>query len=68
MTTNNNQTKNTKLYVVKSVAWLIEAAFRGFVGWVLLAHFHSYVMVAAAIYSIATGALIVGTHFVKAHK
>jgi hypothetical protein len=61
--------KSSKADSVKAVAWLIEAAFRGFVGYMLLAHFrHNYVAVAASVYSLATAALIVGTHFVKAHK
>lgn len=73
MTTTKNKTeevqaKSTKLEVIKSLAWLIEATFRGFVGWVLLSHFNNYVMVAAAIYSLITAGLIVITHFVKAHK
>lgn len=67
MTTTKNNT-NTKKDVIKSVAWLVEATFRAFVGWVLLSHFHNYVMVAAAIYSLLTAGLIVTVHFVNAHK
>lgn len=64
-----NMTKtNKKKDIVKSLAWLVEAGFRGFVGWVLLAHFHNYVMTAAAIYSLVTAGLIVMVHFVNAHK
>jgi hypothetical protein len=49
--------------------WLIEATFRGFVGYMLLAHFrHNYVAVAAALYALLTAAMIVIVHFVKAHK
>ena len=65
--TQSNKT-NTSKDVIKSVAWLIEATFRGFVGYELLNHFHSYVIVAAAVYSLATSVLIVVVHFVKAHK
>lgn len=61
-------TKNIKKDVVKSIAWLIEAAFRGFVGYILLANFHSYLTIAVAIYSLLTAALIVIVHFVNAHK
>lgn len=70
MTTTNNKTNtNTTKEVVKSVMWLIEATFRGFVGYMLLAHFrHNYVAVAASVYALATAAMIVVAHFVKAHK
>lgn len=67
MKTTTKQNKKTEW--VKSIAWLIEATFRGFVGYMLLAHFtHQYVAVGAGVYSLATGGLIVITHFVKAHK
>lgn len=71
MTKNNkNETaSSTKADVVKSVAWLVEAAFRAFAGYILLTHFrHQYVSVAAGVYALATSGLIVVTHFVKAHK
>ena len=62
-------TKNNNKEVIKSVMWLIEATFRGFVGYMLLVHFrHNYVAVAASIYALVTGAMIVVVHFVKAHK
>lgn len=60
--------KSNKFDAVKSIAWLIEAAFRGFAGWVLLTNFHNYATTVAAVYALATGAVIVITHFVKAHK
>lgn len=61
--------KTNKKEVVKSVMWLIEATFRGFVGYMLLTHFiHNYVSDAAAVYAIATALMIVIVHFVKAHK
>jgi len=60
---------NTNKEVVKSVMWLIEATFRGFAGYMLLAHFrHNYVAVAAGLYALITAGIIVITHFVKAHK
>ena len=62
-------TKNNNKEVIKSVMWLIEATFRGFVGYMLLVHFrHNYVAVAAGLYALVTGAMIVVVHFVKAHK
>lgn len=68
MTTTNNKTNNSK-EIVKSVMWLIEATFRGYVGYMLLAHFkHNYVADVAGIYALATGLMIVVTHFVNAHK
>lgn len=67
--TQPNNTKTKGAYdVIKSVAWLIEAAFRGFVGYALLANLHNYIVDAAAIYSLATAGVIVIAHFVKAHK
>lgn len=68
MTTTQNKTKSNK-EVVKSVMWLIEATFRAYAGYMLLAHFrHNYVAVAASVYALATAAMIVVAHFVKAHK
>ena len=67
MSTTKNQT-NVKKDVIKSLMWLIEATFRGFVGWALLSHSHNYVAIAAGVYALATGVLIVMVHFVKAHE
>ena len=68
MTTTPTKTKSNK-EVVKSVMWLIEATFRAYAGYMLLAHFrHNYVAVAASVYALATAAMIVVAHFVKAHK
>jgi len=68
MTTTPTKT-NTSKEVIKSVMWLIEATFRGFVSYMLLVHFrHNYVAVAAGLYALITSAMIVIAHFVKAHK
>lgn len=64
----DKNTKHNKLDVLKSIAWLVEAAFRFFVGWVLLSKFHQPVMVAAALYALGSGALIVIAHFIKANR
>jgi hypothetical protein len=63
------KTKSTKSNYIKSVAWLIEATFRAFVGYMLLVHFrHNLVADVAALYALITASLIVVTHFVRAHK
>lgn len=68
MTTTNNNTNNNK-EIVKSVMWLIEAAFLGYVGYMLLAHYrHNYIAVAAGLFALFQTAMIVIVHFVKAHK
>lgn len=67
MTTTKTKTASKK-DVIKSVAWLIEATFRGFVGYVLLTNFHSYVTTASGLYALVTAGIIVVTHFVFAHK
>lgn len=62
--------------IIKSLAWLFEATVRGFSGWLMLAHVSkitsastfTYVIAAAAVYLLGTGAIIVVSHFVKAHK
>ena len=54
--------------VIKSIAWLVEAAFRGFVGYVLLTKVNSTVAVVAGLYALLTAAMIVVKHFVDAHK
>lgn len=65
----HDKNKNSnKFDVVKSVAWLVEAAFRAFVGWILLTKFDNYVTTVAALYALGTAAVIVVSHFVKAHK
>lgn len=60
--------KSSNKETIKSLAWLIEAAFRGFTGYILLTNFHNYVVVAAAVYALVTAGIIVVAHFVKAHK
>jgi len=60
--------KGNKVAVLKSIAWLLEAAFRGFVGYVLLSHFNNYATIAAGLYALATAGAIVVTHFVRASK
>lgn len=60
--------KSGKTETIKSLAWLVEATFRGFVGWLLLTNFHNYVVVVAAVYALVTAGIIVVSHFVKAHK
>lgn len=70
MSTNKNksETKASKLEIVKSLAWLIEAAGRGFVGYLLLTTHSNYVILAVAIYFVLTALMIVTVHFVNAHK
>lgn len=53
---------------IKSSAWLVEASWRGLVGWVLLANFSHFLAIAAAWYALATAAVIVVYHFFNAHK
>lgn len=53
---------------IKSLAWLVEAAFRGFVGWILLSNFDNTLTVAVAIYALGTAGVIVVMHFVRAHR
>lgn len=60
--------KTNKYNAVKSICWLIEAGFRGFVGWVLLANFDKLATTIAAIYALGTAGLIVITHFVRANR
>lgn len=57
-----------KANMVKSAAWLVEAAFRAFAGWVLLTNFEHFATTAAAFYALGTAALIVVIHFFKANK
>lgn len=64
----NKTNKLNKTEAVKSLMWLIEAAFRGFVGWVLLTNFDHKVTTAVAIYSLLTAGLIVVVHFFKAQQ
>lgn len=70
MATDKQKTTNktNKGDIIKSVAWLVEAAFRAFVGWVLLSNFDHLVTTAAAFYALGTAGVIVVTHFVNAHK
>lgn len=60
--------KSNKSNAVISIAWLVEATFRGFVGWILLNNFDHLVTTAAGIYALGTAGVIVVMHFVRAHK
>lgn len=65
---NNKHKKSNKRNAILSVAWLVEAAFRAYTGWILLANFDNVVAVAAAIYALGTAGIIVATHFFRAYK
>lgn len=60
--------KSNKRNALISIAWLVEASFRAFVGWVLLSNFDHIVTTAAALYALGTAAVIVVTHFFKANN
>lgn len=60
--------KTGKMNVVKSIAWLVEAGFRGFVGWVLLSNFDHLVTTIAGVYALGTAAVIVIAHFWRANR
>jgi hypothetical protein len=60
--------RNFKIEAIKSIAWLLESGFRGFVGWILLSNFDRLPTTIAAFYALGTAAIIVITHFIKAHK
>lgn len=70
MTSSETNTKKGQISTAaKSIAWIVEAGFRGFVGWVMLNfHAHNYVMAVAGVYALLTAFVIVVAHFVKAHK
>lgn len=53
---------------LRSAAWLVEATFRTFAGWVLLGNFDHLATTVAALYALGTAGLIVAAHFFKAHK
>lgn len=59
---------STAARVVYCAAWLVEAAFRGLVGWVLLTKFDMLLTTIAGIYALGTAAAIVGLHFYNAHN
>lgn len=75
-TTEAAPVKSSNKETIKSLAWLVEATWRGFVGYLVLAHTSAitdvkaftYFVVAAGIYALVTAAVIVVSHFVKAHK
>lgn len=70
MATDKQKTPNktSKKDTLLSIAWLVEAAFRGFVGWVLLSNFDHLATTAAAFYALGTAGVIVVSHFVRAHR
>lgn len=57
-----------KVSTLKSIAWLVEAGFRGFVGWVLLSNFDRLATTVCAVYALGTAGLIVVSHFVRANR
>lgn len=54
--------------VLTSIAWLLEAVFRIYIGVLLLQHFSNFVAIAAALYALGTAGAIIVKHFVDAHK
>lgn len=70
MAKDNKQTpqKSSKGGMLKSIAWLVFAAQQGFVGYVLLANFSNYFVIAGASVSLGIAGVIVVAHFVSAHK
>lgn len=64
----NKTNKSTAMEAVKTAAWLVEAAFRGFVGWIMLANFDHYATTVVAVYALGTAGIIVVMHFFKAHN
>lgn len=68
----NAKPKNQKQFdwrgAVKSLAWLVEAAFRGFIGWILLSNFDNLATTAVAFYALGTAGIIVVMHFVRANR
>lgn len=69
MTSTPNTNKVSRSNYLKSVGYLVEAAFRAFVGYMLLRDgTRNYFILAAGLYALATAAAIVIVHFVKAHK
>jgi len=63
-----NTKENKKLDYVKAFAWLLEAAFRGFVAYLLLVDRSNYIVIAAGVYAAVTALIIVGKHFITAHQ
>jgi hypothetical protein len=64
--TKTKNLKNTAANTTKAIAWVIEAAFRTFVGIVALQNFTGYVATAVAVYALLTAGVIIVSHFVKA--
>lgn len=60
--------QNNKENVAKSAAWLIEASFRAYVGYVLLTNFDQLVAIVAGVYALFTAIIIVVSHFMRAYK
>lgn len=65
---NDKNKKIDRQTALISVAWLVEASFRIFTGWILLAKFNGFVTTAVALYALGTAGAIVVSHFVRAHK
>lgn len=66
-TENKKGFRATAWDITKSIAWLGEAAFRIFVGYLIITNFDNTIATAAAIYALVTGGVIVIAHFVRAY-
>ncbi len=55
-------------YKLKSAGWLVELAFRIFVGGVMVTKFDHVVALAAGFYALGTAVLVIGYHVVLANK
>lgn len=54
--------------VGKSVAWLVETAARTAAGYLIITNFNHVVATVVALYFLATAAVLVATHFLKAYS
>jgi hypothetical protein len=68
MTNDKTKKSSKRIQAVKSLAWLTEASFRTFAGWILISNFDHWATTAAAIYAFATAGVVVVFHFFKANK
>lgn len=58
--------KNRK--IAFSGAWVLEFAFRVFIGWILLSNFDNIIATFAALYALGTAGAILLAHFYNAHN
>lgn len=60
--------KHAALEVLESIMWFAFAGHQGFMGWVLLTNFDDYFVLGSGLLAVLLALVVVGVHFIAAHR